>query len=378
MKTSVSTAFKNHLASNYHTLATCWKVTRQDSTVKAFTDHDADIVFDSVTYLAASGYTASNIDSTDALNVDNLEVQGMLTSPSITEDELRAGLWDYASVEIFLVNWADLSMGRLVQRVGTLGEISTNRGYFVAELRGLTQAFTRMIGELTSPACRASLGDERCKVNLVGGSPSFTRTGTITAVRDDNMTIFDTSRIEDGPLEESTFFGLQPMGGTEGARFVTDDDLPNLVNGGAVAIYGMTGGNAHLNGVYIAREVVHSGASVSFAVPEIDAPFGFQSSPAGKAVQLGNSSGYFDFGVLTWTSGLNNGLSMEVKNYVPTLFMLALPMPFEIQVGDTYSVHAGCDKKLETCRDRFDNIVNMRAEPYLPGMDKVVQVARRQ
>ena len=35
---------------------------------------------------------------------------------------------------------------------------------------------------------------------------------------------------------------------------------------------------------------------------------------------------------------------------------------------------AGCDKSLATCRDRFDNLVNFRGEPYVPGLDKMVQM----
>jgi uncharacterized phage protein (TIGR02218 family) len=29
----------------------------------------------------------------------------------------------------------------------------------------------------------------------------------------------------------------------------------------------------------------------------------------------------------------------------------------------------GCDKRLETCRDRFANTLNFRGEPHLPGND---------
>lgn len=383
MKTGVSTAFKNHLATNYHTLATCWKVTRRDAVVKAFTDHDSDLVIDGITYLASSGYVASNVESTDALNVDNLEVQGMLSSPSITEDELRAGIWDFAAVEIFLVNWADLTMGKLIQRVGTLGEVSTNRGYFVAELRGLAQAFTRMIGELTSPGCRASLGDTRCGVVLAGGSPSYTVTGAVTDVLADNMTVFDSSRLEGGPAEPLpvTIFGVQPPSiVAAGAHIVTNADVSQVVNGSAIALYGFTAPTLEfLNGLWLARNVVHSSTSLALEIESTPGYVGaFFPTPAGYLQALGVASGYFDFGVLTWTSGLNNGLSMEVKNYVPGIIVLALPMPFDIAVGDTYSMHAGCDKRLETCRDRFNNIVNFRGEPYLPGIDKVVQVARRQ
>ena len=55
------------------------------------------------------------------------------------------------------------------------------------------------------------------------------------------------------------------------------------------------------------------------------------------------------------------------------LIELFLNMPFTIQVGDEFRVYAGCDKRLATCRDKFDNIVNMRAEPFLPGTDAITR-----
>ena len=97
-----------HVLGEVTTLATCWKITlagdESPTTVKAFTDHDSNLIVDGITYLAASGFTASDVDTAAALNVDNLEVVGFIASPSITEADLLAGLWDYAKVEVFTVN----------------------------------------------------------------------------------------------------------------------------------------------------------------------------------------------------------------------------------------------------------------------------------
>ena len=42
-------------------------------------------------------------------------------------------------------------------------------------------------------------------------------------------------------------------------------------------------------------------------------------------------------------------------------------MPEPIAVGDTFTVTAGCDKALSTCRDRFANVVNFGGFPRMPG-----------
>ncbi|MBV8061588.1 MAG: DUF2163 domain-containing protein [Alphaproteobacteria bacterium] len=85
--------------------------------------------------------------------------------------------------------------------------------------------------------------------------------------------------------------------------------------------------------------------------------------------------GVFNYGKLIFTSGANQGLSMEVKGWtaLTQTFVLWLPMPNPIQVGDTYSVYSGCDKRLSTCRDKFSNVVNFSGFPYLPGVGNILK-----
>lgn len=277
MKT-LSPELKAHLGEEVTTLATCWKVTRRDGTVLGFTDHDRDLMFEAVTYQAASGFTPSAIDSSAGLNVDNLDMEGLLDAASISEADILAGRYDFAQVEVFLVNHADLSQGRMVLRTGWLGEVRLRGGQFTAELRGLSQQLATRIGEHYTPGCRAELGDGRCKVALAG----FTVTGTVTQA-DDRQVFTDSTRAED--------------------------------------------------------------------------------------------SGYFAAGKVTFTSGANAGLSMEVKEFQNGQFTLALPLPASIKAGDGYDAVAGCDKTFETCITRFNNAVNFRGEPHVPGTDRLLETA---
>ena len=119
----LSTAMAAHVRGHVTTLATCWKITRRDGTVMGFTDHDTDITFESVTYIAASGFTPSAVASSAALNVDDLDVEGMLSAGAITETDLLAGVYDYAEIDVFQVNYADLTMGTIHLRTGWLGEV---------------------------------------------------------------------------------------------------------------------------------------------------------------------------------------------------------------------------------------------------------------
>jgi len=175
---AASAALIAHLGGTGRTLATCWRVERTDGQVFGFTSHDRDLVFESVTYVASTGITRSVIQGRTGLAVDNLEVTGFFDSAAIDSDDLDAGVWDYAEVRVFDVNWADLSMGQLRQLRGWTGEVSREGSEYKAELRGLGSALNARIGELVGPGCAAARFDTRC-----GVSPTdYTATGAVTAV----------------------------------------------------------------------------------------------------------------------------------------------------------------------------------------------------
>lgn len=174
----ISPQLEAHFGSGLTTLATCWRLTRQDTTELGFTDHDRALVIDSLEYDSIAGFTPTTVESKSNMSVDNLDLEGQTFPSKITESDLLAGMYDYAEIEIFMVNYEDLSQGKLVVKRGRLGEVTLNAQMFHAEVRGLTQHLSQTIGEVYSPSCRAVLGDSRCKVNLA----SVTVTTTITEV----------------------------------------------------------------------------------------------------------------------------------------------------------------------------------------------------
>lgn len=85
---------------------------------------------------------------------------------------------------------------------------------------------------------------------------------------------------------------------------------------------------------------------------------------------------WFDEGEITWTGGANDGLSAKVKSFASGAFTLALPMVSEVAVGDTYSVIAGCRKRLEEdCYTKFDNVPNFQGEPHRKGLNDLTKAA---
>lgn len=89
-------------------------------------------------------------------------------------------------------------------------------------------------------------------------------------------------------------------------------------------------------------------------------------------------SPYFRLGKFTWITGANATFQGQVKtdNVGGTLGNLEMwePFPLDVEVGDTFTLAPGCDRRYETCRDVFDNLINMRAPGlFVPGMDQIIR-----
>jgi uncharacterized phage protein (TIGR02218 family) len=272
---------QDHLDEGATTLCWCWRIARRDALVQGFTDHDEAVVFDGVAYEAASGMTASEVQSSLGLAVDNLNVQGALSSAGIDEAALAAGLYDNAAIEIWRVNWAAPAQ-RVLMRKGTLGEVKRGAHGFAAEIRGLAQALNRPVGRAFGHSCDADLGDTRCTVDL--DDAAFRGSGTVASAID-------------------------------------------------------------------ARR---------FAVTGLD----------------GFASGWFAQGLLSWTSGANDGRSMDVKRHAVSAAAVGIelwrPMSETVAPGDTFTIAAGCDKQFATCKAKFANQENFRGFPHMPGNDAVL------
>lgn len=81
----------------------------------------------------------------------------------------------------------------------------------------------------------------------------------------------------------------------------------------------------------------------------------------------------YTYGVLTWTTGLNAGRDMEVKLHASGVLTLQIPMAYDVEVGDEFTVTPGCDKTKATCKDTFSNVINFRGFSFVPGNDAMLR-----
>lgn len=271
-------ALYTHLGTGTTTVARAWAVTRTDGRVFGFTDHDRDLSFAGVAFKASSGMTASALLQTTGLSIDNAEAVGMLSDASVTEEDILAGRFDGARVEVWLVNWTDVGARVMLFR-GSFGQITRGAGAFHAELRGLTEALNAPQGYVYQSTCGAVLGDARCRFDL--SQPGF--------------------RAE------------VPVEGISAGR--------------VFSFSGMTGFDDRW--FERGRFTVLSGAAAGLiAVVKND-----RLSDAGRVVEL-------------W------------EGFVP-----------DVLPGDMVRIEAGCDKAAQTCRLKFNNLVNFRGFPDVPGED---------
>lgn len=276
---TISDNFKNHIALQVTTLATLWRIICRDGVIMGFTNLDADIVYNGVTYLGGTGFDASAIQNRDDLSVNNLDISSFFKSDNITIDDLNAGKYDFARVDIFVVNYADLTQGHIQTARGTLGQVTYDQYGYRFELRGLNHALETNIGRMVTPSCDAVLGDNRCKVNL----ENYTFSATVSAIEDNR-------------------------------KFT--------------------------------------------------------------ATSLTQSANYFKAGEVIFTSGDNNGLRGEVRDYkVGGIITMILPFNNNIAIGDNFQIIAGCDKSIGVCKKKFNNIINFRGFPSVPGFDAQFQTA---
>lgn len=263
------------IASGVTTLAHVWRVLRRDGAAFAFTDHDRPLAFDALTCVPATGLMTGAIEKSLGLGVDTASMSGALSDAAITEEDLAAGLWDGARVDVYRVDWSAPEL-RVHLFAGRLGEVRRGRSAFEAELRGLQAALNKPVGRVFSRHCDAELGDGRCGKDI------------------------------------------------EHAAFRGAGEVIELLAGGAFRATGLE----------------------AFA------------------------DGWFSRGRIVWADGGAQDVAVHRVEAGAAAVEVMTPSP-SIEIGAAFEIYAGCDKRFETCRTKFANVLNFRGFPHMPGNDAI-------
>jgi uncharacterized phage protein (TIGR02218 family) len=270
---SLPTAAATMLASSSPTIAFCIEIIKVGGATLRLSSHSEDLTIGGNIYHSDSGSESTSIKLVNNMSIGGGDLSTIIKSGFITESDIIAGKYDGADYEIFIVDFTQPDLWKVVITTGILGELKIEGQQFTTELRSLSQKLNRIIGRKYQPGCDAELFDSRCGVNPT----AFSYSGAVTAITD----------------------------------------------------------NQH-----------------------------FVGTPT-KAVD------FFNYGRVLWLTGANSGLVSEVKTSgaageVNLFFNTNAP----ITIGDTYTIREGCDKNFATCKNKFNNVVNFRGFPHIPGIEK--------
>ncbi len=84
------------------------------------------------------------------------------------------------------------------------------------------------------------------------------------------------------------------------------------------------------------------------------------------SIAWSGASAAYAQGTIVFTSGVNAGISANVKSASATALMLAYPLLNAPAVGDTFTAYQGCDHSMATCKAKFNNLANFRGFPFIP------------
>lgn len=180
----IPASMQAQLDSGATTFCSCWRIDRKGGVPLGFTDHDESIEFDGVVFEASSGFSASAIERSLGLAIDNAAASGALRSARIDEEDIVRGRYDGAEVSLWQVDWTDPE-SRLLTFRGEIGEITRGALAFEAEIRGLSERLNRPVGRYFLPVCDAILGDGRCGVDI---APATVRGAGVVETVDDRRT----------------------------------------------------------------------------------------------------------------------------------------------------------------------------------------------
>lgn len=409
------------LCKTSNNIVTGWTLTRQDGVVMGFTSHDVSFVYNGITYNPANAFSASAAVSKADFSLDNMEADVLFTS-GIDEQDVRNGVYDYASVQMFWINPYNPQWGSIPIRGGNLGVITMEQGHFKAELRSFQEQLQLPFGEIFTLECNAKLGDSQCKVVTSAGAwaPNtqyFTNWGGgssqdaayVSVVRPSTYNGFwyraiagTTTQTIPKPSGES-YAGNIWVGNAFLYTLMYGQDPPIWVVVWAMQLQQAWLANPPQGSITTDNVTLSSGNSgatepawpTTLGATIVDGGVTWQAIRA--RVQYGTVSGvvnrmgfvdnsmaedtdmyeFFQYGTLQWLTGANAGVVTEIRDFqifkpgYPT-FQLIDVMMAPIQPGDTYWVAQGCNHIRSTCSMVFNNVWNFRGFPDMPTEDTVL------
>lgn len=178
---------RDHLSSGVTTICYCWVIRRVDGGVLGFTDHDADVIVNEVTCSSTTGITTTRLSQSLGLAPNDVEIDGAIDDEQLTADDIDAGRYDNAAVELYLVNWSDPAEYEMLI-AGEFGDvIEADGGKFQTSFLSNAFRMNQPTGDTFQRTCNRELGDAGCGVDLT--DPNFRVDVTVTGVSGTSLSV---------------------------------------------------------------------------------------------------------------------------------------------------------------------------------------------
>jgi len=180
MKT-ITDDLKSTLDSNFTHIVKCWKISLKHGGILAFSNNDTAFLYDGVEYNPTLS-DVTDIKTSASIEMDTLYAENLISGELINADDICAGLFDNAEVEIFLLDPQHTERGKIFLLSGKISRIEYKDDIFIAHIDGIKNELNHTIGNTYSPRCRARFCDHKCKLS----KEDYTYSATIDHIVDKN------------------------------------------------------------------------------------------------------------------------------------------------------------------------------------------------
>jgi hypothetical protein len=316
-------ALQTALAGASHREAHLVKMTLDDGTIIAMTDWDQPLTVD-LDGGGAIAYSPVNVQSLSAFSaqintpIDDAELAVMIDGSTFTADKVRAETFAGAAVTVGIVNPSDLA-NPAVHRVYDVGQTRIEGLTVRFELMGMERRLEQPAGRSLTATCPWRFGSAECGIALDVAAWAAT---TVYVVGD------EVKPTAAGALGWFRCIVAGTSAGSEPAWPGSGDIVDNTVTWTFFKARRATG---TVSGVTDSRVFAATGISVA--------------------------ADHFAEGLLTWTTGANAGQTRRVRaDSGGGGITLHIPALSTIAVSDTFTIVAGCRKRLaEDCIAKHAN-----------------------
>jgi uncharacterized phage protein (TIGR02218 family) len=336
---------------DYHYKIHCVRIVPLWGDPVYLTDHVRDLTMNGHTYQSDSGYQFTGQTSEHNMSPGVMDLTGIADIAGIDYDEIKSGVFDNARVYCFATTWTNPTEDEEPLGLAFMGKVTMRDKRYTAELMMAIDAFNQSVGKTYTSPCPKRFGGQEyagCKIDLA----PITVTGTITAVTS-NSVFRDSARTED-----DDYFGEGTIAFTSGANAgLKPQEIKIYVGVLSESITGITKASSAV--VTVGAHTFVVGDVVEFSgvggMTEINGLTGTITAIGDTTITVNiNSSGF-----TTYTSG---GTAAHLAGGITTHEAFHYP----VEVGDEYTMIPGCRKRLQDCRDKWDNVVNFGGFSNIP------------